>query len=134
MHLFSVTISTWGCRGGDSYMLADISFLSINPIFDANLTPNDPDFYYTPHPMTHFFQTFNVKYHFFRALCAHLENGKFTPKNKILHRKFPVFVLLELYYLCIILTLECIRGSNWIYDFFFASPIKTREDFSLLFL
>ena len=41
--------------GGHSHMLVDIKCLSIDPLFYADLTPNDPPSFFSPHPMTPFF-------------------------------------------------------------------------------
>ena len=62
------------------------------PPFFANLTPNDPIFLYSPHPMTPFFQNFNVKFQIFRSFSKLSISswkrpmtpyfGKFTPKKR----------------------------------------------------
>ena len=44
--------------GGHSHMLVDIDCLSLDPLFYADLAPNDPVLFFFPHPVTPLFSTF----------------------------------------------------------------------------
>ena len=81
--------------GGYSYKSADIICLYFDPPFFTNLKPNDPIFHYSLHPMTPFFQNFNINCQFFCALPAHIKDFVkiqiFTWIWQNLHQMTPYF-------------------------------------------
>ena len=84
----------WSPRGGHSHMSVDIKCLSIDPLFYADPTPNDPLFLFSPHLMTPFFPLLYQILHNnwnFCALRAHFE--KFNNFCGNFKRKFANFAL-----------------------------------------
>ena len=65
----------WFRGGGTPIYVGRYHLPVLRPLFYANLTPNDPVFHYSPHPMTFFFffHNFNVKFQIFRALRPHFK-------------------------------------------------------------
>ena len=91
-------------HGGHSHMSADIKCLLIDPLYYADLTPNNPPFFFSPHPMTPFFSTFisilhtNCKFlHAFWEIyqfCGNFNKklANLGLKLHFLHTKWPPFL------------------------------------------
>ena len=68
--------------GEHSHILADIICLYYDPFFSQILHPLTLFFYFSPHPMTPFFQNFGIKFQIFHAHFKKMsaEKGRFSLK------------------------------------------------------